>query len=282
MLTVFSPAKINLFLRVLGKRIDGYHEISSLFQTVDLGDTLHIDLAASDVLTCSEEAIPLDDSNLILKAAAVFRKKTGLKAGLKVHLDKHIPIQAGLGGGSSNAASTLWAFNKLTGGRVSFNDLQKWGAEIGADVPFFFSHGTSYCTGKGEVIYPIIPLAPPISAWIIKPKAINLSTPEMYKRLEAKPFQEGKFGYRQDLDRLLSGAIEYVNDFERPAFAVEPELSQLKASLLEGGFETVVMTGSGSAFFCQVKARCLSIHICQFFRFILFKEAYLVGIKKQR
>lgn len=250
MLTVFSPAKINLFLKILGKRSDGYHEISSLFQTVDLGDTLQVELADHDELTCSDPSIPTDATNLILKASSLFRQKTGLQMGLKIHLDKYIPIQAGLGGGSSNAASTLWAFNELTNRKVSLFQLQKWGEEIGSDIPFFFSSGSAYCTGRGEVIYPICPLPPPPSAWVVKPKAIYLATPEMYKRLQAKPFQEEKIGYRSDLNQLLSGFIDYTNDFEEPAFVAKPELMNLKHSLMQGGFQTVLMTGSGSAFFC--------------------------------
>lgn len=250
MLTVFSPAKINLFLRVLGKRSDGYHEISSLFQTVDLGDTLHIQLSDQDELTCTDETIPTDASNLILKAIHLFRQKTGVESKFKVHLNKSIPIQAGLGGGSSNAASTLWALNELTKSRIPLYELQNWSAAIGSDVPFFFSHGTAYCTGRGEVIYPLSPLVPPATAWVVKPKHIALSTPEMYKSLQAHPFQEEQSGHRQDLNYLLSGILEYVNDFERPAFSAKPELMRLKASLMQGGFETVLMTGSGSAFFC--------------------------------
>src|SRR5262249_13981075 len=108
MLTLLSPAKINLFLRILGKRPDGYHELASLFQAIDLADTIHFSLSDADHLTCTDPAIPVDRSNLIWKSVNLFRRKTGLNFHLKIHLEKKIPHQAGLGGGSSNAATTLW------------------------------------------------------------------------------------------------------------------------------------------------------------------------------
>src|ERR1700733_15970617 len=114
MLTLLSPAKLNLFLRIVRRRPDGYHDLASLFQTVSLADTLHFSLSERDQLTCTDPALLTDHTNLVLKAVDLFRKKTGLSFGLKIHLEKHIPYQSGLGGGSSNAATTLWALNQLT------------------------------------------------------------------------------------------------------------------------------------------------------------------------
>ena len=113
-LALFSPAKLNLFFAILGKRPDAYHEIFSLNQTISLGDTLRVELADTDLLTCNDPKIPVGPSNLIWRAAALFREKTGFWQPLRIHLDKHIPVEAGLGGGSSNAATVLFALNTLS------------------------------------------------------------------------------------------------------------------------------------------------------------------------
>ena len=252
MLTLFSPAKINLFLRILGKRPDGYHELSSLFQTISLGDTLHFQLHESDELTCQDPTIPTDQTNLIWKAINLFRRHTGTHFKIKVHLDKCIPIQAGLGGGSSNAATALWACNQLTGGQIPANTLSQWGAEIGSDISFFFSQGTAYCTGRGEIVRSL-PALPNTYLWIVKPP-IGLSTPEIYKRFQLDPHQN-KENKQSDLDQFLCEKSLYVNDLEKPAFEVQPELKILKDNLLQSGFDRVLMTGSGSAFFCLGEGR---------------------------
>jgi 4-diphosphocytidyl-2-C-methyl-D-erythritol kinase len=134
----FSPAKLNLFFRVLYKREDQYHEIASLFQAVSLGDFLSIEMSEEDVLSCNDLSLLCDRSNLIMKALDLFRKKTGIKIAVKVHLEKNIPLQSGLGGGSSNAATTLWGLNELCGRPASLRQLQNWSSEIGSDIPFFF------------------------------------------------------------------------------------------------------------------------------------------------
>ncbi len=113
MLNLFSPAKVNLFLRVVSKRADGFHDLSSVFQTISLGDTLTFELCDHDVLTCSDAKLPVNDSNLIMKAVKLFRRNTGFQSGFKIHLNKKIPTESGLGGGSSNAATTLWACQQL-------------------------------------------------------------------------------------------------------------------------------------------------------------------------
>lgn len=136
-LTLKSPAKVNLFLRIVGKRPDGYHELASLFQSISLYDLLHFTPSTQDVLTCTDPSLPIDKTNLIWKAVDLFRKKTNLHTFVKVHLEKNIPTQAGLGGGSSNAATTLWALNQLCGKPATDLQLSQWAGEIGSDVSFF-------------------------------------------------------------------------------------------------------------------------------------------------
>ncbi len=234
MLKLISPAKINLYLQIVGKRPDGYHELSSLFQTIDLSDVLTFEKNDKDKFTCNDAALPNDKKNLVLKALDLFRSKTKFNFCLKVHLEKHIPIEAGLGGGSSNAATTLWACNQLTGNLVSVEKLQEWGSEIGSDIPFFFSTGTALCNGRGEIVQNKDP-APSQTLYIVKPQG-GLSTPAVYGRLRIKESRAEKNGY--------------FNDLEQPAFELRPDLRDLKQKLQSGGFDTVLMSGSGSSFFC--------------------------------
>ncbi|KAK3025969.1 hypothetical protein RJ639_040943 [Escallonia herrerae] len=134
-LTLFSPCKINVFLRITNKREDGFHDLASLFHVISLGDKIKFSLSPSkskDRLSTNVSGVPLDDSNL-------------------VHLDKKVPTGAGLGGGSSNAATAMWAANQFNGCLASEKELQEWSGEIGSDIPFFFSRGAGYCTGRGEV-----------------------------------------------------------------------------------------------------------------------------------
>jgi 4-diphosphocytidyl-2-C-methyl-D-erythritol kinase len=247
MLHLFSPAKVNLFLRIVSKSPDDYHHLSSVFQTISLGDTLTIEPHTHDVLTCTDPQLPTNASNLILKATDLFRRKTGLDQAFNIHLIKRIPTQAGLGGGSSNAATTLWACDQLAKTKIPLENLKQWGAEIGSDVPFFLSQGTAYCTGRGEKVQHL-PALSSRPLWIIKPSA-GLSTPEVYRRLNFSSTQCEK-SLQSDLDGFLAGSLPYFNDLEKPAFEMRPELKQLKTCLLENGFEIAVMSGSGSAFFC--------------------------------
>ena len=252
MLTLYSPAKINLFLKIIQKRKDGYHDLASLFQAIDLHDTLHFELSEKDDLICDDLSLPTDSNNLIIKAANLFRQKTSFKFGLKVHLVKKIPSQAGLGGGSSNAATTLWALNQFFHQPVSLQELSQWGTEIGSDVSFFFSEGTAFCTGRGEQLSPLKLSSPKTDLWIIKPEE-GLSTPEVFKALQLSDKQP--IDVNEIYSRLSQFQQEpkYFNDLEKPAFERLPKLAALKNLLISQGFETVVMSGSGSAFFCLGK-----------------------------
>lgn len=243
MLNLFSPAKINVFLKVVGRRPDGFHDLASLFQTIDLKDTLHLALAKDDEMTSTCRKLPRDNSNLVFKAADLFRKKSGRNFGLHVHLVKRIPQQAGLGGGSSNAATTLWGINELLGKPYKTEELKEWSSEIGSDVPFFFTQGTAYATGRGEILRSLDPL-PSQKVWIVKPDK-GLSTPEVFKNLKIHelPTRDPE----DTLERILKGKMECFNDLETSAISLLPELTHIKEQLGKG---LVSMTGSGSAFFC--------------------------------
>jgi 4-diphosphocytidyl-2-C-methyl-D-erythritol kinase len=240
----FSPAKINLFFRVLRKRADGFHEIASLLQAIDLCDILTFKNHPRDLLTCSDSTLPCDESNLVMKALKRFRQHYEVPP-VHIHLEKRVPMQAGLGGGSSNAATVLWALNEKIGRRASISELCQIGGQLGSDVPFFFSLGSAYCTGRGEILEPFS--FSPISGYLAKP-SFGLSTPLVYR--ETKVSELALIDPIQARDSFLGSHPQYFNDLEPAAFRIEPGLAQFKRKLLASHFSVVCMTGSGTAFFC--------------------------------
>lgn len=252
-LTLFSPSKVNVFLRITGKRPDGYHNLASLFHVISLGDILKFSVSPSttkDSLTTNTAGVPLDGKNLIIKAFNLYREKTGTKKYFWVHLDKRVPTGAGLGGGSGNAATALWAANQMNGNIASEKELQEWSGELGADCPFFFSQGAAYCTNKGEVVRnipPPIPLSTPMV--LIKPPE-ECSTVEVYKRFSMDNTSDvnPEDLLREIVEKGISQAV-CINDLEPPAFAVLPTLKALKERILaasRGRYQAVFMSGSGS------------------------------------
>lgn len=246
MMKLLSPAKINLFLRVVGKRSDGYHNLASLFQAIDLCDTLTVEQSDIDVLTCSDPAVPVDHTNLINRALDLFRKRTGSTKRYAIRLEKHIPMQGGLGGGSSNAATALSAFNAISGAGIGDDLLASWGAEIGSDVPFFFSTGTAYCTGRGEIVKNLKPcFSCPVH--LVKPPK-GVCTSETFRFLDISKLPERN--PEVALEKFIRGETEFFNDLELSVFQRNPFLLQLKERLLSLGYSDVLMSGSGSSFFC--------------------------------
>ena len=223
-------AKINWALRVTGRRADGYHDIETLFQTISLHDTLTIEPAAELSFTCSDPTIPTGDRNLVVRAA----KAAGMVA--RIHLDKQIPAGGGLGGGSSDAAAVL-AFAEVF-------DLTT-ALSIGSDVPFFIHGGTQYATGRGEVLTPLLSVAPvPLLLLIARER---VSTAQAYALLTRFSPPLGVERYRAMIaDDLLSHGAELVNDFEDAIFARLPQLQTLKTRLYDCGAAWAAMTGSGS------------------------------------
>ncbi|MCB1181380.1 MAG: 4-(cytidine 5'-diphospho)-2-C-methyl-D-erythritol kinase [Chlamydiia bacterium] len=241
-LTLFSPAKINLFLKLINRREDGYHNLASLFQTIDLGDTLTLKESSHDTLICTYPGIPQDRTNLIWKAVDLFRKKTGIKNSLHITLEKKIPPQAGLAGGSSNGATILYGLNIFFKTNITMNDLATWSEAIGSDLPFFFSKGTAYCRGRGELVQEMPPLIG--SGILVKPEE-GLSTKEVFAKLMIENSSD------EDVEKTLKSFYTdrpiYCNDLEKAAFILLPKLKKIKEQLDGEG----VMTGSGTAFFCK-------------------------------
>ena len=232
----------------MGRRLDGYHNLSTLMHTIDLGDWIRIDLNDRDVFTCSDPNLPTDSNNLIVKALNQFREKSGLNPQVSIHLEKRVPIEAGLGGGSANAATVLWGLNQLCGNPASIDQLIAWSADIGSDVPFFLSNGCALCTGQGITVQNQAPL-PNDSLWIVKPR-FGLSTAKVYAELD---LEENKSPIRDNTELLqyfLDGNPQYFNSLEKAAFSLRPQLKEIKEELMSAGFDFVLMSGSGTSFFC--------------------------------
>lgn len=261
---VLAPSKVNLFLRILRRREDGYHELASLFQALALGDTLRVwRLDAADaphssmsIMLEGEPAadaaeVPVDSSNLVLRALELFSQKTGVKQPVHVELVKRIPVQAGMGGGSADAAAALFAANRLAGYPASMADLREWGGELGSDISFFFSSGTAYCTGRGEQIESLPPLGPcPIT--VLKPPE-GLSTGLVYKTLDLGALSTAEPTELLSRMRAPGGLLDagaYVNDLEPPALSLLPRLDDIKAELRSRGWKVAMMSGSGTSVFC--------------------------------
>lgn len=258
MATYRSPAKINLFLRILGKRPDGYHELASLFQAISLFDEISITQSTQDHLSCSLSHLAMDERNLVCKALRLFREQTGLNTPVNIHLNKNIPMEAGLGGGSSNAATTLWALNELFGKPASLQQLKQWGGMLGSDVAFFLSEGTAYCTGRGEILQELPPLKDQ-TLWLVKPPE-GLSTPAVYGQFKASETEPRE--PLVALDLWKNGCGECFNDLERPAFKLMPALETLKEQMQQVG-NPVMLSGSGTSLFCLGECPSSSFEGCQ-------------------
>jgi|SRR5882724_2220510 len=253
-LTLPAFAKINLSLRVLGKRPDGYHEIQTVLQTISLHDTLRFTVtnAPHIVLACDDRRVLSGAENLVCRAAAALQQQFRSRQGAYIVLEKKIPVEAGLGGGSSDAAITLLALAHLWQTRATEDDLLEIAGSLGADVPFFFRGGTALGTGIGKDINALSDAGDKFLL-VIKPNA-GISTAAAYQALnapsltsaEAKTILSSSQG-GEFFDNLDSNAFQ--NDFEAVAFGLEPEIARAKASLIRAGARAALLAGSGSAVF---------------------------------
>lgn len=247
MLKSTAPAKINLSLRVLRRREDGFHEISTRIGALELGDTLTVESVAGQQkfqFTCSEATVPGDETNLVVKAVRLLERDHGRFPGLKIHLEKRIPHGAGLGGGSSDAALTLRMLNELLQLNLSDDVLMVRAAALGSDVPFFLKEGLCDCTGRGEILSPVgnVKLDWPI---LLVKLPFGVPTPWAYGEwAESEEIPDIDYG-PQHVD-----GIELVNDLERPVFQKHFILAHLKQWLRDqSGVRGALMSGSGSVVF---------------------------------
>lgn len=247
-------AKVNLGLKILGKRPDGYHEIRTIYQTVSLADELDVRIVPQRCgirLDCEGMGIPSDHRNLVYRAAELWRRAHRFRGGIDIALKKRIPAGAGLGGGSSDAAVTLLALERLTGNRLKHRARLELAEELGSDVPFFLYGGRSLGCGRGEEVHSLTDL--PTRICLIAFPGFSVSTPEAYKTLGLQLTTKRKdhtivsLGKRSPLPLERWGPAE--NDFEKFVFARWPELAKVKRRLIRAGAETASLTGSGSALY---------------------------------
>ncbi len=252
-LSVTSFAKINRDLRVLGKRKDGFHELDTVFQTVDLSEEIQFFLegeesggtAAGVSLTIEGADLPADESNLVLRAARALREKFSVRAGARIHLSKKIPIGGGLGGGSSNAASTLRALNSLWNLNASAADLQTLAASLGSDVAFFLLGGRARGRGRGEAVTPL-PDGPQEWVLLVFPP-FSLSTAEVYGRLKTRSLTGSPSATK--VSGSETGRGPERNDLEQAAESLRGELRRIRSALAGAGARSARLSGSGSTVF---------------------------------
>jgi 4-diphosphocytidyl-2-C-methyl-D-erythritol kinase len=246
---VRALAKINLDLRVLGKRADGYHELRTIFQTVSLADTLEIGFTPARATTIELEDSAGIPDNLAARAAGLAMDAMRATGRIAMRLEKRIPMGAGLGGGSSDAAAVLLALPALAGRLLPMEALCAIGRQLGSDVPFFLYGGTAVGIGRGTELFPL-PDARPRPGVIVAPD-IHVSTAEAYRALSSRlttESQENKiFSFQSHTWDVVDGAA--ANDFEAVVLERETRLAQLKQRLIRAGASPAMMTGSGSALF---------------------------------
>lgn len=280
-----APAKINLLLDVLRKRSDGYHEVEMVMTMVDLADRLEMEELPRDTIIISSQAgfIPLDEKNLAFQAAKLIKERYEVKQGVYIHLDKKIPVAAGLAGGSSDAAAALRGLNRLWRLGIPDEELQALGAELGSDVPFCVTGGTAIASGRGERLQPI---ANPPQCWVILAKPpINVSTADIYRRLRADRITEHPS--LADMVQAIGGHDFYGvcrslgNVLEDVTLPLYPEVQQLKDAMMKLGADGVLMSGSGPTVFGLVSRESKIARIYNGLRGFC-KEVYAVRLLGSR
>lgn len=253
-ITVSSLAKVNLGLEIGQRREDGYHQLTTLFQTVNLKDRLTFELCADGkiLLAGNRNDVPWDESNLIYRAALLLHQVSGRVIGVKITVDKTIPPGRGLAGGSSNAAVTLLALNQLCELDFSREQLHQLASTLGADVPFFLYGGLCLGQGKGELLQPL-PELPPAWVLLVVPN-FPVSTALVYQEFDCQPgfltstHKESKIRKFLELKNFL--IFKHLrNDLEPVAFKIYPQLAEIKREMAAAGAELTLLSGSGSAVF---------------------------------
>jgi len=243
-ISLVAPAKINLSLRILGKRADGFHELETLMVPIGLADTVEVSHGTGHgiILTCNDPELPTGAENLCVKAAEAFRVATGLDHGIAITLLKRIPHGAGLGGGSSDAAAVLKGLNELFDHPLVEEELHQIAATLGSDIPFFLGNAAAWCRGRGEILEAAS--APPKRTLLLIKPPFPVPTAWAYKK-----YAELKESGKQPLEpeKQFLGELEIINDLEAPVFYKYILLPVMKTWLRQQpGVESAFMTGSGS------------------------------------
>jgi 4-diphosphocytidyl-2-C-methyl-D-erythritol kinase len=260
-----SPCKVNLLLNILGKRADGFHELETVMQPVNLCDELTFERTNSGIdLTCSDSSLPTDASNLVHRAASAFFQRSQIQSGVRIHLQKNIPMAAGLGGGSGNAATTLLALNELFGAPMTKEQLHELAASLGSDIPFFLQTQPALATGRGEKVESLRRFrALDGCAFLLVHPGFGIATAWAYKELARFPQAlNGEPGRAAQLISLLDAgdlrktSAEFYNSLEAPALEKYPWLAVLQDFLRQNGAAAALMSGSGSTTFAIANDLC--------------------------
>ncbi|MBQ3528515.1 MAG: 4-(cytidine 5'-diphospho)-2-C-methyl-D-erythritol kinase [Clostridia bacterium] len=259
--TVKAPAKINLYLDVVSKRVDGYHDIKSIMHTVSLADIVTVEKAPENIITLTSNFphVPTDDKNIAYKAAKVFFEKANIKDGAKIHIEKHIPVSSGLAGGSTDAAATLKGLNQIYGEPFSKQQLLEIGATLGADVPFCILGGCAACEGLGDQMT-TLPTLTAKYVMIVR-GGEGISTPKAYSMIDQHfdalvNCEHGDYNaaldavWANDIGKLISSAY---NIFEEVILPIHSTAKRQKEILYEYGADFCMMSGSGPAIFAIFK-----------------------------
>ena len=270
-----SPCKVNLLLNILGRRPDGFHELETVMQPVQVCDRLAFSRGGEGVqLTCSDPRLPVDAGNLVHRAATAFLQTARISDGVKIHLEKKIPLAAGLGGGSGNAATTLLGLNELFGQPLGPAQLNGIAAGLGSDIPFFLQPGPALATGRGETITPLDP-SPALRGrmFLLVHPGFGISTAWAYRALARFPAAlNGTPGRAKHLIQLLQGGDlaaagrEFYNSLEAPALEKYPLLVLFQEFLRANGAAATLMSGSGSTTFAVVEDRAAAEKLAEKFK----------------
>lgn len=241
------PAKINLTLEITGKREDGFHNIKSIMQLISLYDFLTIKTSDEKGIRLSgtNPEIPYNEKNLVYKAADLFFQTTGITAGVEIFIDKNIPIAAGLAGGSTDAAGTLYGLNKVFGNKLSHQELETLCAKLGSDLNVCLNGGCTLATSRGEITEPLKVIKSPVT--LIKPKQLGISAGEAYKKYAQKEFKPQNNMTEQMIEAIKNNEnIKpfLYNDLEYAVFDDYQELQEIKKA-----YPQAIMSGSGSTYF---------------------------------
>lgn len=246
---IYSYSKINYTLEVGPKRDDGFHSLESIVQTLSLKDSMEIEIInGKSVLTCNDLSVPTDEKNTVMKACNIFFEYTKIDKGVKIHLNKNIPSQAGMGGGSGNGSTVLLALNKIFETGLSKTQLADMSAKIGSDCPLFIYGGTVFMTGRGEIIKELNPF--PTAYFLIAKPDFSVSTKEAYQKLDLRKDTDFT-GISQRLAESINVTFEmlknsFINNFE---ILCEDKISPIKTDFLNSGADACLLCGSGSCVF---------------------------------
>jgi 4-diphosphocytidyl-2-C-methyl-D-erythritol kinase len=277
---VRAPAKVNLFLEIVAKRADGYHEIATLMAAVSLYDTLELkdDASGKIQLECSNRDLSAGPENLVCRAAALLQQRSGPARGCSIRLTKNIPLAAGLAGGSTDAAATLAGLNELWQLGVRTEDLARYGALLGSDVPFFFDTPAAWCTGRGEEVVRV-DLGAEIWLVVVSPP-YGLSTALVYRGVTVPREPETGTGILQAAreGNVAELGQRLFNRLQAPALALRPEMNAIGAGLTALGPAGVAMSGSGSSWFALCRNQSEAQRIAHEFRARSSPEKFRVEV----